>query len=132
MIIWETSHGRISLNSVLLQLLVNFASGFKLELMYISFTVNISRNHFFYLYQLNKSSESKAKFRQDSNCWKRVIEAAKLAYANKTKESITSQKLGFWNLPKVFSIKVNLLHPPIQWKCCLLYLIKQNCLLKLF
>ena len=27
-----------------------------------------------------------------SNCSKRVLEAAKLAYANKTKESITSQK----------------------------------------
>ena len=28
----------------------------------------------------------------------RVLEAAKLAYANKTKESITSQKLGLWDL----------------------------------
>ena len=36
MIIWEMFHGRISLNSVLLLLLVNFVSGFKLELMYIS------------------------------------------------------------------------------------------------
>ena len=33
------------------------------------------------------------KFRQASNHCKRVLEAAKLAYANKTKESITSQKL---------------------------------------
>ena len=51
-------------------------------------------NHFFRLYQQNKSSESKVKFRQASNRWKRVLEAAKLAYANKTKESITYQKLG--------------------------------------
>ena len=29
-----------------------------------------------------------------SNCCRRVLEAAKLAYANKTKEPITSQKLG--------------------------------------
>ena len=35
-IILELFHGRISLNSVVLQLLVNFVSGFKLELMYIS------------------------------------------------------------------------------------------------
>ena len=59
----------------------------------------VHRNHFFRLYQQNKSSESKVKFRQASNCCKRVLEAAKLAYANKTKESITSQKLGsrdFW------------------------------------
>ena len=48
-----------------------------------------------------KSSDSKVKFRQDSNRCKRVLEAAKLTYANKTKESITSQKLGsrdFWRI----------------------------------
>ena len=61
----------------------------------------VHRNHFFCLYQQNKSSESKVKFRQASNHCKRVLEAAKLAYANKTKESITSQKLGsldFWRI----------------------------------
>ena len=42
MIIWEVFHGRISLNSVLLLLLVNFVSGFRLELMYISLLVSIS------------------------------------------------------------------------------------------
>ena len=47
-------------------------------------------------YQQNKSSESKVKFRQASNCSKWVLEAAKLAYATKTKESIPSQKLGSW------------------------------------
>ena len=49
--------------------------------------------------QKGKTSESKVKFRQASNHCKRVLEAAKLAYGNKTKESITSQKLGscdFW------------------------------------
>ena len=54
----------------------------------------VHRNHFFRLYQQNKSSESKVKFRQASNCCKKVLEAAKLAYTNKTKESITSQKRG--------------------------------------
>ena len=58
----------------------------------------VHRNHFFRLYQQNKSSESKAKFRQASNRCKRVLEAAKLAYATKTKELITSQKLGTWDL----------------------------------
>ena len=51
------------------------------------------------MHQREKSSDSKVKFRQASNCCKRVLQAAKLAYANKTKESITSQKLGsrdFW------------------------------------
>ena len=37
------------------------------------------RNHFFHLYQNDKSSESKVKFRQASNHCKRVLEAAKLA-----------------------------------------------------
>ena len=53
------------------------------------------------MYQQNKFSESKVKFRQTINHCKRVLEAAKLAYANKTKESITSQKLGshdFWRI----------------------------------
>ena len=54
----------------------------------------VHRNHFFRLYQKDKSSDSKVKFRQASNRCKRVLEAAKLAYANKTKESITSQQLG--------------------------------------
>ena len=61
----------------------------------------VHRNHFFRLYQKDKSSESKVKFRQASNRCKRVLEAAKLAYANKTKESITSQKLrcrDFWRI----------------------------------
>ena len=59
------------------------------------------RNHFFLLYQKDKSSASKVKFRQASNRCKRFLEVSKLAYANKTKEPITSQKLGsrdFWRI----------------------------------
>ena len=44
----------------------------------------VHRNHFFCLYQNDKSSDSKVKFRQVSNCSKRFLEAAKLTYANKT------------------------------------------------
>ena len=117
-IIWEMFHGRISLNSVLLLLLLlNFVSGFWLEFPCQKYQVKshhsspwfsaawaaaiVHRNHFFRLYQREKSSDSKVKFRQASNCCKRVLEAAKLPYANKTKESITSQKLGpqdFWRI----------------------------------
>ena len=57
----------------------------------------VHTNHFFHLYLKNKSSDSKIKFRQVSNCCKRVLDPAKLAYANKTTESITSQKLGSRN-----------------------------------
>ena len=59
------------------------------------------RNHSFRLHQKDKTSASKVNFRQASNRCKRVLEAAKLAYANKTKESITSQKLvfrDFWQI----------------------------------
>ena len=38
-IIWEMFHRRISVNSILLLLLVNFLSGFRLELMYISLII---------------------------------------------------------------------------------------------
>ena len=79
--------------------------GFRLELMYTLLIANIRsslthlhsfqllvllplfREIFFCLYQQNKSSESKAKFRQATNRCKKVLEAAKLACANKTKES---------------------------------------------
>ena len=52
----------------------------------------VHRNHFFHLFQENKSFESKLKFRQASNNCKGVLEADKLTYATKTKELMTSQK----------------------------------------
>ena len=45
----------------------------------------VHRTHFFQLHQREKSSDSNIKLRQASNCYNRVLEAAKLAYANKTK-----------------------------------------------
>ena len=90
----------------------------------------VDRNHFFPLYQQNRSSESKVKFRQFSNHCKKVLKVAKFAYANKIKESITSQKLGsqdFRKLLLVFSTKVNMLYllDSVVQRCCLLHLIKQ-------
>ena len=61
----------------------------------------VHRNPFFRFYQKGKSSESKVKFRQASNHCKKVLEAAKLAYANKTKESISSQKLDSWDFWRI-------------------------------
>ena len=89
--------GRISLNLVLLLLLVNFVSGFRLELMYLSHRKYQAKPHFFCLYQKDKSPDSKVKFRRASNRCKRVLEIVKLAYFKKTKESITSQKLCSWD-----------------------------------
>ena len=65
------------------------------------------RNQFFHLYQQNKSPESKVKFRQASNCCKRALEAAKLAYATKTKESVTSQKLNSWDFWRIANSVLN-------------------------
>ena len=50
---------------------------------------------------MGKSSESKVKFRQASNRCKRFLEAFKLSYADKTKETIVSLKLSsrfFWRI----------------------------------
>ena len=61
----------------------------------------VNRNHFFRLYQKDKSSESKVKFRKVSSRCKRVFESAKPSYVNKIKEPITSLKLGsrdFWRI----------------------------------
>ena len=75
----------------------------------------VHRNHFFCLYQKENSSDSKVKFKQASNYCKKVFEAAKLAYANKTKESISSQKLGsrdFWQIAKsVLNKGKSAIHP---------------------
>ena len=71
----------------------------------------VHRNHFFNLYQKDKSSEYKVKFRQASNRYKMVLEAAKLAYANKKKSPSLPRNLALENfdeLPIVFSAKVNL------------------------
>ena len=68
------------------------------------------------MYQREKSSDSKVKFRQASNRCKRVLEAAKLAYANKTKKSITSQKLGscdFWRIANSVFNKDKSAIPPL-------------------
>ena len=97
----------------------------------------VHRNHFFHMYQKEKSSDSKVEFRQASNHCKRVLETTKLACANKTKESITFLKLGssdFWQIANSALSKGKSAIPPLfnGLEVCLLHLIKQNCLLKIF
>ena len=125
----------MSLNSVLLLLLVKFYEWVQVGIdVYIPhrkyqvtphsspwFSVTcaaaiVHRNYFFRLHQQNKSSESKVKFRQVSNICKSVLEAAKLAYSNKTKESITYQKLGshdFWRIANSVLNKGKSAIPPL-------------------
>ena len=76
----------------------------------------VDRNHFLNLYQREKSSDLKVKLRKASNHCKRVLEVAKLAYANKTKESINSQKLGsrdFWQIANSVLNKGKSTIPPL-------------------
>ena len=103
MIISEMFHERISLNSMLLLLLVNFVSGFRLKFIYIYIYIYIYIPHRKYQVKPHLSpwftaasdaANSKVKFRHSSNHCKRVLEAIKLADATNVKESITSQKLG--------------------------------------
>ena len=61
------------------------------------------------MHQREKSSDSKVKFRQASNRCKRVLEAAKLAYANKTKESIRD----FWRIANSVLNKGKSAIPPL-------------------
>ena len=104
---------------------------------YINHRNHNPRNQFFHLHQKDKYSESKVKFRKASNRCKRVLEAAKLAYANKTKESITSQKLGscdFWWIANSVLNKDKSAIPPLFNGPEMLSSAsdKQNCLLKTF
>ena len=74
---------------------MDFVSGVRLELMYISLIPHIS---------------------QASICCKRLLEAAKVACATKTKESISSQKLGsrdFWQIANSFLKKGKPPIPPL-------------------
>ena len=76
----------------------------------------VHRNHFFRFYQNDKSSDSKVNFRQTINCCKKVFQDAKLACANKTKESITSQKLGsreIWQITNSLLDKGESAIPPL-------------------
>ena len=95
--------------------------------------VIIHRNHFFCLYQQNKSSESKVKYNSD-----RLVIVAKgpnLHMVIKQKSPVLLRNLTLGTLGKlliVFSTKVNLLYLlySTAQRCYLLHLIKQNCLLK--
>ena len=103
-------HERISLNSVLVLLLVNIVSGFRLGSAACAATI-VHRNYFFCLYQQNKSSEFKIKFRQASNHCKRVLELLNLHMLLKQKNPSLPRNLvlgTFGKLLTVFSTQVNL------------------------
>ena len=114
-IIREMFHGRVSINFMLRLVVKNFVSRSRLELMYVSLIVIITWSlihvHGFQLLVLlsylieiasfvciNRINLLQVKFRKARSCCKSVLEVAKLVYANKTKESITFQKLDSCNI----------------------------------
>ena len=62
-----------------------------------AFFTRISHVTFFICINRINPLEPTVKFKQASNHCKRVLEAAKLGYVYKTKEFITSQKVGSWD-----------------------------------
>ena len=95
----------------------------------------VHRNHFFCLHQQNKNSGSKVKFRQAIIVAKGFLKLPNLHMLLKQKNPSLPRNLvlgTFGELLIVFSTKVNLLYLLYSTarRCCLLLLIKQNCLLK--
>ena len=143
-------HRRISLSLVLLLLLVNFMSGFRLGLMYISLIENI-RSSFTHLHGflllpqlieitffvcikrinlliLKESSDSLVIIATE------FLKLPNLHMLIKQKSPLLPRNLAlvtFRKLLIVFSTKVNLLYLlcSTAGRSCLLHLIKQNCLL---
>ena len=88
----------------------------------------VHRNHFFHLYQREKSSDAKAKFRQASNHCTGFLKLPNLHMLIKQKCLLLLRNLALvtsGELLTVFSTKVNLL--------LLLYsMVRRYCLLKIF
>ena len=96
----------------------------------------VHRNNFFRLYQREKSSDSEVTFKQASNHCK-LLKLPNLHMLIKQKSPLLPRNVALvtsGELLIAFSTKVNLLYLLYSTglRCCLLHLIKQNCLLKIF
>ena len=155
-IIWEMFYGKISLSLVLLLLLANFVSWLRLELMYISLIIRIRSSltylHGFQLLVLLPwfieitfficSKRINLLSLKESSDRLVIVAKAFLKLPNlhiliKQKSLSLPRNLALRTFGKfliVFSTKVNLLYLLYStiWRCFLLHLIKQNCLLKIF
>ena len=127
-IIWEMFHGAISVSQCFCHCwgILWVAPGWNWRISIVSHISIVfrcwcychmaHRNHFFRLYQQNKSSESKVKFLQATNFCKSDPEAVKLAYTNKTKAFTSFQKLGsqdFWRIASSVLRKDKSAIPPL-------------------
>ena len=95
-------------------------------------------NHCPHLHKQNESYGSKVKFREDIICSKRVLEAAKLACANKTKNNLSlARNMTLATFGELFlAFSANLIELYLVYlmalRCSLLNLISQSYLLKFF
>ena len=97
----------------------------------------VHRNHFFRLYQREKSSDSKVSSDRLVIVAKGFLKLPNLHMLITQKSPLLPRNLALvtsGGLLIVFSTKVNLLYLLYSMgrRCCLLHLIKQNCLLKIF
>ena len=152
MIIWEMFHGRMSLDSVLLLPLVNFVSGFRLGLMHISLIESI-RSSLIHLHgcqllaQLRQfveitffisTNRLNLQNPKQSSCRLGIVAKGFLKLPNlhmiiKQKSPSLPRNLDFWQINNNVLNKSKSAIPLFNaQECCLLHLIKQNCLLKTF
>ena len=95
-------------------------------------TVVAHRNYSFILYSpMEEILRVKVKFSEESNHCRRVIEAGKLTYDNRTKESIFFQKpccRDFWLMANSICNKVKSAVFPlfVFWTCWILHLVRQR------
>lgn len=110
-----------------------------MEIIYLSL-IEVIRSTLLYLhvFQLFLLSESKSKLPQASDCCKERLESVKFGYHDKTRQSITSQKLAsheFWWTPNSFTqekIDMSFFIYLIVLRSCLLSLTRKTSLLKSF
>ena len=105
---------------ILIMLLSQFSVAFAATIVH--------RNHLFHLYQREKSSDSKVKFRQATNCCKGFLKLPNLDMMIKQKFLLLPKNLApltSGELLIVFSKKVNLLFLlySMIWRCCLLKIV---------
>ena len=103
----------------------------------VSAAAIVHRNHFFCFYQQNKYSESKVSSDRLVIVAKEFLKLPSLhMLIRQISPSLPRNEAleTFGEFPIVLSTKVNLLYflYSTDWKCCLMHLIKQNCLLKTF
>ena len=132
-VIFEMFSGKISLSSVLLLLLVNFVSGFRLELMSLIVSIRSSLIEITFFDCTNKINLLNLKESSDRLVIvaKRFLKLPNLYMLIKQNSLSLPRNLAletFGELLIVFSTQVNLLYHLYSTarKCCLLYLIKQK------